>query len=369
VPIGSFYPAQEGGPSNSVFWLCKYLSQHHEVFVITKSIGIKPHHKIVLNKWQKTHGLNIIYLNYKFHQFPIRFLYKSIIQIKKSDLIVLTSFFYVPSIILGIAARFYQCKTIWSPRGELQYSALRYNSLSKRLRLKVIKRILNNNFYLHSTSKSESENIKLLFENRKIIELPNYFELQEKVKIDQVNTFLFIGRIHSIKAIDNILRAVYLSEFFRKRNYTLIIAGKENEPGHLDVLKSIVCELNLEDFVEFVGPVSGNEKSRLYASSKFTLLLSHSENFGNVVVESLSQGTPVIASKGTPWKELELYNSGRWILNTPEIISNTLDELLNITKIEYENMRANAYNHALKRYDIKNKIVRWNQIINEITYE
>ena len=48
---------------------------------------------------------------------------------------------------------------------------------------------------------------------------------------------------------------------------------------------------------------------------------SHNENFGNVVVESLSQGTPVIASTGTPWKILEKYHAGYWIKNNPENIA------------------------------------------------
>lgn len=40
------------------------------------------------------------------------------------------------------------------------------------------------------------------------------------------------------------------------------------------------------------------------------LLVSESENFGNVIIEALSQGTPVIASCGTPWAEIEKKNAG-----------------------------------------------------------
>ena len=36
---------------------------------------------------------------------------------------------------------------------------------------------------------------------------------------------------------------------------------------------------------------------------------SKSENFGNVVVESLSQKTPTIVSKYTPWKIIEKNNA------------------------------------------------------------
>ena len=71
---------------------------------------------------------------------------------------------------------------------------------------------------------------------------------------------------------------------------------------------------------------------------------SHNENFGNVVVESLSQGTPVIASTGTPWQILQKYKAGYWISNSPEKIAEILDDVLILSKQEYNLMRLNSEN-------------------------
>ena len=70
--------------------------------------------------------------------------------------------------------------------------------------------------------------------------------------------------------------------------------------------------------------MEGEEKYKLYANAYFSILVSHSENFGNVVIEALSQGTPVIASKGTPWEQLA-EKAGFWIDNDENSIACCID--------------------------------------------
>ena len=55
--------------------------------------------------------------------------------------------------------------------------------------------------------------------------------------------------------------------------------------------------------------MDGEEKNKVIASNMALVLPSKSENFGNVVLEALAQGTPVIASKNTPWQILDLKNA------------------------------------------------------------
>ncbi len=43
------------------------------------------------------------------------------------------------------------------------------------------------------------------------------------------------------------------------------------------------------------------------------VLPSFSENFGVVVAEALSYGIPVIATRGTPWADLESFGCGWWV--------------------------------------------------------
>ncbi|MBK8389049.1 MAG: glycosyltransferase family 4 protein, partial [Saprospiraceae bacterium] len=106
------------------------------------------------------------------------------------------------------------------------------------------------------------------------------------------------------------------SKYFQKLSYKLIIAGN-NTNLYFKELEELVEKLNLSKSIEFIGEVMGEEKENLLAKSYFLILPSDSENFGNVVIEALAQGTPVITTKGTPWEVLEKRNAGFWVENTP----------------------------------------------------
>jgi glycosyltransferase involved in cell wall biosynthesis len=54
---------------------------------------------------------------------------------------------------------------------------------------------------------------------------------------------------------------------------------------------------------------------------------SYTENFGMVIAEALVHGIPVIASNGTPWKEIESQGCGLWIKNTPENIAKAINNI------------------------------------------
>ena len=62
-----------------------------------------------------------------------------------------------------------------------------------------------------------------------------------------------------------------------------------------------------------MGPKYGSEKWQAYRNSDLYVLPSPSENFGMTIAESLASGTPVIATKGAPWADLERFKAGWWI--------------------------------------------------------
>ena len=115
----------------------------------------------------------------------------------------------------------------------------------------------------------------------------------------------------------------------------LIIAGNYNNK-YGGKLKDLCKGLNLSNTVDFIGHIEKQTKDSIYANAYVTVMPSHNENFGNVAVESLAQGTPVIASTGTPWQILEKHNAGYWIPNSPESIAESLDKILTLTKQEYD---------------------------------
>ena len=192
-----------------------------------------------------------------------------------------------------------------------------------------------------------------------ICEIPNYLELPPPIlkNIDQ-KYFLYVGRLHPIKAIDNLIEALALSYKFLKSEFVLFIVG-DKETEYAQNLLDLTIKLNLSDKVQFLGHLENNEKQEIYAHAYFTFLMSHSENFGNVVVESLAQGTPVVASKGTPWQILENKNAGFWIDNSPQSIAEMIDKILAIDIHNYKEMANSAEKLAREQFDIKKNIQKW----------
>jgi glycosyltransferase involved in cell wall biosynthesis len=120
-------------------------------------------------------------------------------------------------------------------------------------------------------------------------------------------TVLFLGRIHPIKNLEALLEASNAMP----AGWTMVIAGS-GEASYAASLEAMGRRWGGER-VQFVGEVTGRRKWELISSSSVLVLPSHSENFGNVVLEALAVGTPVIASRATPWAVLEDAGAGLWV--------------------------------------------------------
>ncbi|MBI5448935.1 glycosyltransferase [Candidatus Gottesmanbacteria bacterium] len=95
------------------------------------------------------------------------------------------------------------------------------------------------------------------------------------------NYFLSVGRLTYAKRVDLAIRAAY------KLKLPLKIVGSGKEEAYL---RSIAGPT-----VEFLGSVSDEELSRLYAGAKALIFCALDEDFGMVPVEAQAAGTPVIA--------------------------------------------------------------------------
>ena len=114
-------------------------------------------------------------------------------------------------------------------------------------------------------------------------------------------------------------------------------------------LENQINKLNLNKKVFLIGQISGQDKIDFLANADLFCLPSHNENFGNVYVESLATGTPIVASKMTPWSEVEDYDCGKWIKNNIEETSKAMNEVL---EKDREIMKINSKKLAFK-YDWK----------------
>ncbi|HRI59893.1 MAG TPA: glycosyltransferase, partial [Saprospiraceae bacterium] len=251
---------------------------------------------------------------------------------------------------------------VWSCRGNLDEQALIFGAWKKKPVLWLIKHFLSGpRITFHTTSPEESGHVGKIFGRAaRIVEIPNYLELPTLLKhaAEHPPYLLYVGRIHPVKALDNLLDALALSKQFSDSEFVLKIAG-EDATDYGVHLKKKAEGLGLQHKVHFLGQIEGAQKQRLYANAHFTVLPSHTENFGNVVIESLAQATPVIASRGTPWQMLETEQAGFWVPNDPENLAIAINKALTIKPNTYKLYRENAIALVRRRFDIESNVHVW----------
>lgn len=367
-PIGAFYPSQVGGPCNTVYWhTCELTKKGYDVYVVTTSLGIKGD-AVVRNRFIKNECGNVYYGEGSTWNF--RTIKAAMNCIKSADIIHLNSLFHVLSIFSFFYAkiRYPKKKIVWSVRGELSPAALRF-SRGKKLPLLFIYRRWMDNILFHSTSKQETIDTKHQFRGARIIQVPNFIRSYRRISVPTKDQLLFMGRIHPIKALDKLIEGLATSWRFRQSSFVMSIIGnyEGRQYGYYLKLMSMVKKNSLEDKIFFRGHISGEAKQNAYAESYFLILPSETENFGNVVAEALNQGTPVIASKGTPWEILDESNSGFHIDNSPRNIANFIDKVIDLDKDEYLRYRVNAMKLVDERFDVSIMIDVWINAYQELS--
>ncbi len=357
-PLEVFYPSQAGGPANTTYWITKNLLNHgFEPVIVATDKGIQS--QVPLNKWLKTDGGEAIFVKTHLLNFPLYQTFISLLNFYKADIVHISYFFFPTSFTTAFAARILKKKMVWSARGELDTAALNHSSARKRPILWAIKKFIGKYPVYHSTCDEETAYVRKIFgDDARVVQIPNFIEIPGEIERKPEKYILYIGRIHPKKAIDNLIKAISISEEFMKSEYVLKIAGKGKKEFETD-LRQLVEKLGLTEKVIFVGQVEGEAKQKLLADAFWTIMPSHTENFGVVVLESLAQSTPVIASKGSPWKSLESVKIGFWTENKPEILAERLKEILSMPEVIYNEYRSRCRGFVESEFDINRNIDKW----------
>lgn len=141
-------------------------------------------------------------------------------------------------------------------------------------------------------------------------------------------TMLFLGELGQRKGIFDLLDVI---SQMRSCDIKLLIGGK----GDVDGVISRINELDICDYVEFHGWVSGDYKVKLFYDSDVFVLPSYNEGLPISVLEAMSYGLPIVSTyiggipevitNGKngfliePGDKKELYNALMELRNNPDI--------------------------------------------------
>lgn len=335
VVIPYFYPAYiYGGPIFAAYNLCKKVAENGvNVDVITTNINGKKKLDVIPNVFISQSGLKVKYYNqYLFPYFSHKMIFGLANDIKNADVVHIQSI-YSLSTVLALFHSFLQNKAVLiSPRGSLSPWSFKHRGLLKRLWIKILIKPFIKCSHWHATSQKEIRDIQKFFPNADIVLVSDGVSIEESTikslcNKKWQNSFYIacLGRLHKVKGYDILIKAMpkILKNYSKIK---LFIAGTDE--GELDNLIELSNALKIQDNVEFVGQLEGDNKNCFLKYAQCLVMPSHTENFGLVAAEALFQNTPVIASINTPWKVLNTEKAGFHIINTPEAISDSVIRLI-----------------------------------------
>lgn len=156
----------------------------------------------------------------------------------------------------------------------------------------------------------------------------------------------FLGRLHPIKQIENLLKGAALSKI---SDIEILIIGKGDDT-YETFLREEAERLGIADRVKFLGFLNGQGKFEQLARLDALFVPSDMENFGMIIPEALIVGTPVMASLGTPWQALNAERCGWWVDASPHSIADVIFDICSLTPEEHKAMGQRGREYILRTY-------------------
>jgi len=227
------------------------------------------------------------------------------------------------------------------------------------------KRILKNTELIQINNTDEQADLKrfLGFEHPNVQIIPNGMNLKDFEQLPAKNIFrqkfnipidkkiiLFLSRINLKKGLDLLLPA--FQKIATERNdCKLVMAGPDD--GYLAETEQFIKEHNLQDKIQLVGMLTGNDKLAAFVDADIFALPSHSEGFSIATLEALISGVPSLLSDRVGFGEAIRANNAAHIaeLNVESIV-NGLTQMLD--NQDYCNILSqNGIELVKSKYDIE----------------
>ncbi|GEN54865.1 glycosyltransferase family 4 protein [Halobacillus faecis] len=178
--------------------------------------------------------------------------------------------------------------------------------------------------------------------------------VRDHFKIDAPFLLTYVGRLAPEKGLDTLMDvAKSLPEHMNKNIHWLIVG---DGPLRNDLQSKAPKNMT------FAGYQEGEGLARIYASSTLFVFPSATETFGNVVLESLSSGTPVVAANAGGVKEIVSHEQ-TGLLCTPHDPPSFTQGIVDLLSDEHKlaTMKVLARQEALRR--------SWDEIFEQLLHD
>lgn len=324
-----------GGPIYVMHDLCKALVKRgHEVHVFSTDIDGPGFLKVSLKTPVDIDGVKVWYFHSPYFT-RINFCPDMKKQIafmgNDFDLFHIHSVFTWTTAMAGLWAIKNKIPYVLEVHGALMQRFFNVkSSFKKRVWMNLWgEKILKKAAFLRAATGYEKEETQKIYKKESIEVIPHGIDPCSEIRAKQsfrnwpTPYVVFLGRINWGKGLDRLIESM-----LTVREAYLVIAGND-EDDYATELKRLVEHKGISSKVHFVGAVYGADKVSLLQGACALALTSYSENFGNVVLEAMSEGCPVVVTPEVGLaKTVSDFGCGIVSEGSPEKISEALNQLV-----------------------------------------
>ena len=299
-----------------------YLCSEFEFKIVTRDRDVgddKPWPDIKSNQWQQVGNTKVYYLP------PQSRTLKDILNLivdTPHHVLYLNSFFDPLTIKVLLNRKLHRLTfkpVIVVPHGEFGWASLKQKYLKKFVFIQLARLM---GLYKNVTWRASSEFEKMdILKNMKIKSDTVHITRDLPVKNEQEVT----SDLSFIKASDREgLKIVFLSRIAPEKNldYALRVLSKVNAKIIFDIYgpaenqtywkecQELIGQLPANVIVNYLGNVNPHQVINVFSRYNLFLFPTGGENYGHVIAECLTSGTPVLISTETPWRNLQVDGLG-----------------------------------------------------------
>lgn len=192
------------------------------------------------------------------------------------------------------------------------------------------------------------------------------FDLKQRLKLNQNNLIVFtLGLTHHMKGVKELI--FIFNKILKEMPEVILLIGGNIIKGNEKIIYKMRKKLKIpSENIILYGLIQNELLNYFYAQSTITLYTAIDEPFGLIPLESLKNGTPIIAFEGGPSETVLDGQTGYIIKNNDldDFVQKTL-KLMNDRNL-YEKFSQNAKTHIRKNFTFINSFKKLESIFQEV---
>ena len=322
--ISHYLPGyKSGGPLRTIVNMVEHLSDEFQFCIVNKDRDLgdsSAYSEIKPNEWQPVGKAMVYYLS------PDSCTMKNIFKLISTtphDLVYLNSFFdsfgTIRPLIARRLGRLPFKPVVLAPRGEFSAGALKLKALKKLIYIKIARLLrLYRDVLWQASSEYEVQDIK----RGMVVDVADIHiatDLPTMVTVETHSSPVLLGncdehclRIVFLSRISPMKNLDYALQVLRQVKSTVIfdIYGPSEDAQYWRQCQNLIKQLPNNISVTYKGSVAADHVRSVFRNYDLFFFPTRGENYGHVIAESLSVGTPILISDQTPWRNLWADNMG-----------------------------------------------------------